>query len=74
MLAQTDLPLAEIAFAVGFFDKVIWHVVSVIYSVRPLESFGGRNGRKKNVLAPKPDAFRNAQSLLDVSQACGASQ
>jgi hypothetical protein len=58
----------------AFSTKVIWHVVSVIYSVRPLESFGGRNGRKKNVLAPKPDAFRNAQSLLDVSQACGASQ
>jgi AraC-like DNA-binding protein len=74
MLAQTDLPLAEIAFAVGFFDQGHLDVISVICSVRPLESFGGRNGRKKNVLAPKPDVFRNAQSLLDVSQTCGASE
>jgi len=47
MLVQTDLSLAEIAFAVGFSTKVIWRVISVICSAPRLESFGGRNARNK---------------------------
>ena len=58
MLAQTDLSLAGIAYAVGFSNQGIEPVISVGCSGLRPESFGGPNVRKNKDITPHGAAPR----------------